>query len=149
MCCVFCDELLVVLRVFNASWSIAWSRSYCVSSSTPQAAPSPPSWWALFSGLLSGSASGTYFAVVTNRHGASTGCGQPGTLPGGGSVWVVCSEQVQLGPVWAWHTELKTTDAPLKWSVPSKLNVTWLWNIIYTSSSSCIVSPLILIMHEY
>ena len=36
MCCVFCDELLVVLRVFNASWSIVWSRSSCVSSSTQQ-----------------------------------------------------------------------------------------------------------------
>ena len=89
----------VFLTRAEASHDRVHPASPAAPSSTQQAAPSPPSWWALFSGLLSGSASGTYFAVVTNRHGASTGCGQPGTLPGGGSVWVVCSEQVQLGPV--------------------------------------------------
>lgn len=110
MCCVFCDERLVVFRVFNASWSIAWSRSYCVSS-TQQAAPSPPSWWSLLAGLslLWFSASGTYFPLVTNRHGASTGCGRPGPLPVAGSVWVVYPEQVQLGPfLWAGNNRCST-----------------------------------------
>ena len=112
MCCVFCDERLVVFRVFKASWSIAWSRSYCVSSSQQQPAGStqPPvmvvaARWAL-APLL-----GFWYLLsfCYNSHRASTGCGRPGPLPIAGSVWVVHPEQLQLGPfLWAENNRCST-----------------------------------------